>query len=89
MASKELEKLHALEREMEVIGKVHDLLKLGTFQGQYAQDLAISQMYMQGLHQRIKAEVDRISPLEMPAKQEASKVEAVASSEAIQSGEAK
>lgn len=66
MASKELEKLHALEREMEVIGKVHDLLKLGTFQGQYAQDLAISQMYMQGLHQRIKAEVDRLSPLELP-----------------------
>lgn len=51
-----------LKRECDVVGKTHDLLKLGIFKGHLAQDLAISQMYMAGLYKSLLAEVEKQKP---------------------------
>jgi hypothetical protein len=65
MNSEEL-KYQNLKRETEVIEKVWNLLMQGKFSGAAAQDLAISQMYIQGLHKHLKAECDKIAPLPLP-----------------------
>jgi hypothetical protein len=51
MDSKQLEQL---ENELKVIGKLLDCLKYCNFSGHMAQDVAIGQMYMQGLHKHLK-----------------------------------
>lgn len=60
------EKYENMKREAEVIGKTHDLLKLCTFPGHLAQDLVMSQIYLQGLYKAIQVEVDKLAPAVEP-----------------------
>jgi len=55
-----------LQNETNIVGKAHDLLMTGRFPGGAAQDLAVCQMYLQGLYTHLKAEVDKLAPLPLP-----------------------
>lgn len=59
----------ALKNELNVIGKIGDLLKLGVFQGTHAQDVAIAQMYIQGLYKNLQAHMSELKnkPVETKA----------------------
>src|SRR5258708_30894813 len=48
------------KRELEVIGKDHDLLRMGWFNGSVAQDVTVCQIYMQSLYKNLKAEIERL-----------------------------
>ncbi len=53
-----------LENETKVVGKILDVMKYCTFSGHMAQDVAIGQLYLQGLHTHMKAEVVRLAETE-------------------------
>lgn len=53
-------KVTQLENEAKVIGKVLDVLKYCSFSGHMAQDVAIGQMYLQGLHKHMLLEVTKL-----------------------------
>lgn len=55
----ENKQLDGFKNELKVIGDVVDLLKSGTWNGAWAQKLAIAQMYTAGLYANLKAEIDK------------------------------
>jgi hypothetical protein len=62
----EQEKYNNLLREVNVIKTIGQFLMSGKFSGAAAQDLAISQMYIQGLLKHMQAECDKLAPLPLP-----------------------
>lgn len=62
----EKEKYTNLLRETEMVNKIFQLLLQGKFSGAAAQDLAVGQMYVQGLYKHLKAECDKMAPLSLP-----------------------
>ena len=47
--------IEQLKNELKVIGYIQDALKYGQFQGTHAQNVAIGQMYLQGLCNQLDA----------------------------------
>lgn len=64
-----------LENELAVIGKILDALKYGSFQGTHAQDVAIGQMYLQGLYNNLGKMVSEAKQKPLETKAEALPIE--------------
>jgi len=52
--------LDNMKRELDVINKICSVLSYGQFSGALAQDVAISQMYLQGLAKHMKGEYEKL-----------------------------
>lgn len=53
----EMKETSQLENELAVIGRIQDALKYGQFQGTHAQDVAIGQLYLQGLYKALEGQI--------------------------------
>lgn len=53
-------KIEQLKNEASVISKLCDVLKYSSFTGHMAQDVAIGQMYLQGLYKHMLLEVEKL-----------------------------
>ena len=69
-----------LENELNVIGKICDCLKYGSFQGTHAQDVAIGQMYLQGLYNNLSKIVKEAKDKPLESKPEPVVVDSVEAS---------
>lgn len=72
----EQERYNNLKNEVGVIENCHNFLYTGRFPGGAAQSLAVCQIYMKQLYNHMKAECDKLAPLELPKAVE-SKAEAI------------
>lgn len=59
-----------LKKERDVVAQTFNLLLNGQFSGREAQAVLICQMYMQGLTQRLDAEIKRQAPANEPLSKE-------------------
>ena len=58
-----------LKRERDVVAKAHDCLKLSQFPGHLAQEVAISQIYLKGLVDRLDVEIKKQAAANEPMTQ--------------------
>lgn len=54
-----LDQYNNLKREADVVNKIRELLMSGQFRGVVAQDVAIGQMYLQGLYKAMSVEIEK------------------------------
>lgn len=52
--------------EVELVGKAHDLLNIGTFPGHLSMEVTTCRMYLQSMYKSIKAQADKLAPLPLP-----------------------